>query len=169
MTEQLDDHDEKLEAGQRGKQLTGRPRKDITPEAVKGLAAIFATYDEMAAYFECSSRTIKRRMKEPAFKQARLEGEGLARISLRRLQWRHARGSGSSAVSMTIHLSQHHLGQTAKAALELSGKVDGDVTVTTSARERVTTKVEQLAQRIARGAPGVLAAGGTPAVLREPV
>jgi hypothetical protein len=48
---------------------------------------------------------------EEEFRDVWEQGKAERRIALRRLQWRHAQGTGSSAVQMTIHLSKHWLGE----------------------------------------------------------
>lgn len=147
----------------------GRPPVEIDAAKLEALAKLQCTHEEIAAVFECSKRTIIRKLKkDPELKAAYERGKQLGKVSLRRLQFRHANMANSAGVTMTIHLSKHHLGETDKAALELTGRVDSNVQVTT-ARERVSKKLDQLAQRIASRATGLALTGGTAAVSREPV
>jgi hypothetical protein len=98
------------------------------------LGALHATTEEVAAFFNCEKRTIINRLKEPALKLAYENGKQNGKLNLRRLQLRHAQGTGSGAVNMTIHHSKHLLGQTDKSLLELTGK-DGKPI------ETITTKM----------------------------
>ncbi len=99
----------------------GRPPIEIDLEQLAKLASIGCTKEEAAYILGCSKRTLLDRMKQEEVSEAWEKGVVLGKVSLRRLQWRHANGSGSSAVNMTIHLSKHRLGETDKAAIEMSG------------------------------------------------
>lgn len=146
----------------------GRPPVEINAEELKRLAALQHTVEELAFFFKVSSRTMKRKLKDPELRRAYDEGKAGGKAALRRLQWRHAQMANGAGVNMTIHLSKHWLGETDKAALELTGRVDSNVQVTT-ARERVTKKIEDLASRIASRVDSVAIAGGAPAISGEPV
>jgi hypothetical protein len=155
----------KLEAEATG----GRKRVFIDQGILKALAEIQCTVEEAAAVLGVSKRLLLRRFEDANFKAIWETGQAVGRVSLRRLQFRHAKMPNSAGVQMTIHLSKHHLGQTEKAALELSGRVDSNVELKTSARDRVNAKLDALAERIARRVDGIaIAAGATPAA-REPV
>lgn len=105
---------------QKGKM--GRPKFVIDEELVKKLAALQCTYDEMAFACGCSKRTFIRQLNEQGDLAEQLEaGKAGGKLSLRRQQWLHARMPNSAGVQMTIHLSKHWLGETDKAAVELSG------------------------------------------------
>ena len=147
----------------------GRPRVRIEPKTLEQLARLLCTYEEAAAFFGVTERTIIRRLKEPKLAEAWEVGRANGKLSLRRLQFRHAQMANSAGVQMTIHMSKHHLGETDKAALELSGKVDSMVEVNTSARDRVVRKLDNLAERIARGVAGIASAAGASLPAREPV
>jgi hypothetical protein len=137
----------------------GRPRVKIDDEDLLKLAKMQCTYEEAAAFFGCDERTIKRRLQEPKYRSIWDRGLATGKTSIRRLQWRHAAGTGSSAVQMTIHLSKHHLGQTDKAAIEHSGRIDSTVDMA-SAKERVSRKLDDLAKRIASRVDGIAVAAG---------
>lgn len=95
----------------------------INAPTLKKVAALGCTIEEAAEFFECSEKTLDRKLKsDPELRQAWKEGQARIKMSLRRLQWRHANGEGSAAVHMTIHLSKHLLGQTDKAALDIGNK-----------------------------------------------
>ena len=96
-------------------------RKVISLDILRNLATQQNTIEDAAYVFGVSLKTMKRRLQEPEFREAWEGGKAAGRMSLRRLQWRHANSGGSSAVSMTIHLSKHWLGESDRKALELSG------------------------------------------------
>jgi hypothetical protein len=146
----------------------GRPRLRINVDDVRKLAALLCTYEEAASWFGITERTFIRRVKEPELADAWAVGKASGKLSLRRLHWRHAQMANSAGVQMTIHMSKHQLGETEKAALELSGHVDSTVEVS-SARDRVNTKLDTLAKRIAGRVAGVAAAAGAKLHSGEPV
>jgi hypothetical protein len=69
-----------------------RPRKQIDPAQVEGLAAIGCTVDEIAAVLDCTARTLQRR-----FVTHMDRGRGRMRMSLRRLQMKAAE-NGNAAI-----------------------------------------------------------------------
>lgn len=127
----------------------GRPKTEIDPIALERLAQIHCTIDEAAAVLGCSKRTLIRHLKEPANRERWDAGREKGKASLRRLQWQHANGSGSSAVQMTIHLSKHWLGETEKILNELTGRDGGPIQT-----EEVMRDAESFASRMARLAAG---------------
>lgn len=151
-----------------GEATGGRPQVKIDHENLLALAQLQCTEEEAASFFNCSKRTIIRKLKDPKLRAIWERGLALGRVSLRRLQFRHAKMPNSAGVQMTIHLSKHHLGQTERAALELSGRVDSAVEVST-ARERVLRKIDNLRERIAGRVAGIAAAAGASQVSGEPV
>ena len=141
----------------------------IDTEALQNLAKIQCTYAEAAAFFDCDEKTIKRRLStDPQLRECWDRGKELGRISLRRLEWRHAQMATSGGVTMTIHLARQHLGETERAALELSGRVDGTLEVN-SARERVGRKLDGLAERIEGRVASIAVEAGATTVPRQPV
>jgi hypothetical protein len=126
----------------------GRPKVEIDPVQLEKLGALHATYDEVAAFFDCEKRTIINRLKEPALQLAYANGKQKGKLNLRRLQLRHAQGTGSSAVNMTIHLAKHWLNETDKAAVELTGKGGGPIeTKNVSPRELIASRIASIAAR----------------------
>lgn len=90
----------------------GRPPVEIDIVQLAALGAMHATHEEIAAFYNCDRRTVINRLKIPEYLLAYENGKLRGKLNLRRLQWRHAQGTGSSAVNMTIHLSKHWLGET---------------------------------------------------------
>lgn len=109
----------------------GRPRSEIDPDMIRQLSLIGCTYDEIADVLQVSLRTLMRHMEEDAkivdengdpcgpLHMAREAGLAGAAISIRRLMWRHARGSGGSAVAATKHLAAFILGEHERALVEV--------------------------------------------------
>lgn len=80
-----------------------RPKKQISEEAVKQLAAIDCSYAEMAAVLGCDEKTLSNR-----FSQAIKDGRENGKMSLRRKQFEVAM---SGNVPMLIWLGKQRLGQ----------------------------------------------------------
>ena len=132
--------------------MAGKPPAEIHIEQLIKLAALNVTVEEAASYFKCCKRTMLRYLEKPDFAAAWESGKASGRMSLRRLQWQHANGKGSSAVQMTIHLSKHWLGETDKFLNEHSGPGGGPIeTKDVSARDILASRIAALA---ARGEPG---------------
>ena len=84
--------------------MAGRPKIEIDYVAVEKLANIQCTQDEIAGFLGISTRTFQRDEKcMELYNQGRENGK----ISLRRMQWRHAEKSAS----MAIFLGKQYLGQ----------------------------------------------------------
>lgn len=108
---------------------TGRPPTRISPEDLEKLAFLQCTYEEAAAFFGCSERTIKRRFqKNPELKASWKKGQLTGHTSLRRLMWRHAHMPNSAGANMSIFLAKNWLGMTDKQAL--TDKDGNDLVVT---------------------------------------
>jgi hypothetical protein len=111
---------------------TGRPRIEIDKVLLKALASIGATEAEICAGLiatgvQLDLRTLKRRLQEPQYREVWQQGKSEFHLSLRRLQFRHAKMPNSAGVTMTIHMSKHQLGETEKSLLELTGKDGGPI------------------------------------------
>lgn len=82
----------------------GRPAKVIDMELVKSLAGIMCTQQEIASVLGVDMSTLTR---NPNFAQAFENGKEKGKMSLRRIQWKHAQTSAS----MAIWLGKQYLGQ----------------------------------------------------------
>lgn len=136
--------------------MAGKPPAEIDLKQLEGIAKFHCTIDEAAVFFGCSKRTMLRYLDEenrdPAYREAWERGRTNGKLSLRRLQWQHASGTGSSAVQMTIHLSKHWLGETEKSLLELSGPDGGPIeTKDVSPVNRIRSRIAGLAARSGAG------------------
>ena len=83
-----------------------RPLKKIDNEAIKKLAQLHCTFDEIAQFCDVSTKTLQRR-----YVHLIKNGREMGRISLRRAQFEKAIGGN---VVMQIWLGKQHLGQTDK-------------------------------------------------------
>jgi hypothetical protein len=82
------------------------------------LCTLQCTTEEIAAWFNCSIRTIEKYAKKPEFAEVMARGRAKGRISLRRTQMKLME-SGSTA--MAIWLGKQLLGQRDVTPVELSG------------------------------------------------
>ena len=82
----------------------GRPKKQIDYTAVEKLANIQCTQEEIASFLGVSSRTL---LRDEKFKELFSKGRENGKMSLRRIQWKHAEKS----VPMAIWLGKQYLGQ----------------------------------------------------------
>lgn len=105
----------------------GRPEVEIDLKELRKLAQLHCTEDEIAAFFECSKRTVIRKLQEPLYREAYDLGKAMGKLNLRRRQVQIANGNRQGAVNMAIHLGRHWLGQTDRALLELSGPKGGPI------------------------------------------
>ena len=134
--------------------MPGKPACAIDVTQLEKLAALHCTIDEAAAFFGCCKRTMLRYLDETArdsmYREAWERGRQNGKSSLRRLQWKHANETGSSAVTMTIHLSKHWLGETEKSLVEMTGRDGGPVAVQHdgSARRILEERIAAIAERM---------------------
>ena len=82
----------------------GRPKKQIDYVTVEKLAKIQCTQEEIASFLGISSRTL---LRDEKFKELFAKGRENGKMSLRRIQWKHAEKS----VPMAIWLGKQYLGQ----------------------------------------------------------
>lgn len=78
---------------------------------VRKIAVLQPTIEEAAAFFDLAARTMKRKLRQPGFKEAWAAGRFDGRMSLRRMMFIHAQRPNSSGVAAAIHLSKHWLGE----------------------------------------------------------
>jgi hypothetical protein len=136
----------------------GRPKVAVTTDALFRLASLQCTQTEVATYFGCTERTIRRRLTKPEYREAWKTGRARGRISLRRLGWRHASGTGSAAVAAWIHMSKFILGYSEKLLGERSG-VDLPSFDAAGAKERLMERIACLSER--QGSADKLGEGGS--------
>ena len=81
-----------------------RPKKEIDYEAVEKLASIQCTQEEIASFLNLSVRTLQR---DDEFCRLYKKGQENGKMSLRRIQFKHAEKNSS----MAIFLGKQYLGQ----------------------------------------------------------
>ena len=82
----------------------GRPKIEIDYATVEKLANIQCTQDEIASFLGVSTRTLQR---DEKFMELFNKGRDNGKMSLRRIQWKHAEKSAT----MAIWLGKQYLGQ----------------------------------------------------------
>ena len=82
----------------------GRPKIEIDYTTVEKLANIQCTQEEIASFLGISSRTL---LRDEKFKELFAKGRENGKMSLRRIQWKHAEKSAT----MAIWLGKQYLGQ----------------------------------------------------------
>jgi hypothetical protein len=159
----------------------GRPPVEIDKVVLAKLGALHATHEQIAAWYDCTRRTVINRLKDPEYLLAYENGKQRGKLNLKQLQWRHAQGldpdgkyingSQSAAVNMTKHLSQHWLGETdnppsttVNTNNTLAVNVEGS-----GARERITAKLTALSERIESRVVELAAESGASLLPREPI
>ena len=90
-------------------------RADIDLGELERLCAIQCTDEEIAAWFNVSTRTIERRRLEPAFAEVMERGKAKGRISVRRLQMKLLEQGNAT---MGVWLGKQILGQVDQVALQ---------------------------------------------------
>ena len=94
-------------------------------EKLEVLAQVQCTVEEAAAAMDISPATFRKKLNaDPKMKENWDRGAPKGRVSLRRLQWQHARGFGPHAVAMTVHLSKHWLGEHDKQNLDINANIN---------------------------------------------
>ena len=84
--------------------MAGRPKIEIDYATVEKLANIQCTQDEIASFLGVSTRTLQR---DEKFMELFNKGRDNGKMSLRRIQWKHAEKSAT----MAIWLGKQYLGQ----------------------------------------------------------
>ena len=109
----------------------GRKRVRIDEVSFVQAAKLQCTVEELAAFFDVSLRTMKRRLAEPKYRDLFNRAQNLGKLSIKRQSFKHMQMANSAGVRMTIHLRKVHLGETDKALLELTGKGGGPIETVT--------------------------------------
>lgn len=98
--------------------MAGRKKLLIDYEAVKRMAAIMATDEEIAAFLGCSVDTLYRR--GDLYQKAKEEGRVNGMINLRNYQMQAAKAKNPT---MLIWLGKQYLGQKDRQEIEHSGSI----------------------------------------------
>jgi hypothetical protein len=132
-----------VEGNMRGGSRTGDGRKpvEIDLEQLEKLASLQCTDRELAAFFRCTTRTIEKRRKEPAFKEALERGKALGQISVRRAQMRLLE---SGNATMGIWLGKQLLGQRDVTPVELTGANGSAIKFSTEAVDAIIAEAKKI-------------------------
>ena len=84
--------------------MAGRPKIPIDYDVVEKLSAMMCTEEEIATFFGCHIRTLQR---DKEFCRVYKKGQENGKMSLRRMQWKHAEKNPS----MAMILGKVNLGQ----------------------------------------------------------
>lgn len=104
----------------RGGSRKGAGRKPIQIDLsdLERLCTIHCTYEEIAAYYGCSVRTVETCAKRPEYAEAMARGRAKGRIAVRRAQMRLLEAGNAT---MGIWLGKQLLGQRDVTPIELTG------------------------------------------------
>jgi len=97
----------------------GRPPVSIDLVELEKLCMLQCTNEDMAAWFNCSVRTIENYSKKPEVAEAMVRGRAKGRISVRRAQMRLLEAGNAT---MAVWLGKQLLGQRDVTPIELSGE-----------------------------------------------
>jgi len=103
-----------------------RPEAKIDLLELEKLCGMQCTYDEIAAFFGVSSRTIDRRRKHPRFAEIMDRASAKGRISVRRHLFRQAAGNN---VAAAIFLAKNLLGYRDVVNTEHTGLAGGPIQI----------------------------------------
>ena len=82
--------------------------KEVDVGTIEKLAALSCTIEEIAGFFDVSLSTLKRRLREPKYRTAFVEGRAKGKVALRRAQFRVA---SKGNTTMLVWLGKQMLGQ----------------------------------------------------------
>ena len=102
----------------------GRKAVEIDVVELEKLCSLQCTYEEIAAWFNVSVRTIESRRKQPKFAEAMDRGKARGRISVRRAQMRLLEAGNAT---MGIWLGKQLLGQKDIVTNEHTGSSGGPI------------------------------------------
>lgn len=115
----------------------GRKPVEIDLEQLEKLASLQCTDQELAAFFRCTTRTIEKRRKELAFKEAIERGRALGRISVRRSQMKLLEAGNAT---MGVWLGKQLLGQRDVTPIELTGANGSEIKFSMEAIDAILTE-----------------------------
>jgi hypothetical protein len=118
----------------------GRKPLEIDLEQLEKLASLQCTDRELAAYFRCTTRTIEKRRKEPAFKEALERGKALGQISVRRAQMRLLEAGNAT---MSVWLGKQLLGQRDVTPVELTGSNGSEIKFSKEAVDAIISEAKK--------------------------
>jgi hypothetical protein len=122
-----------------GGRRNGAGRKPIEFDLVEleKLCVLQCTHEEIAAWFNCTVRTIETYAKKPGFSEVMARGRAKGRISVRRAQMKLLE---SGNATMGVWLGKQLLGQRDVTPVELSGADGAPIKITLEALDAILTK-----------------------------
>lgn len=99
------------------KKKMGRPKTQIDYDLVLKLSSMMCTEEEIATVFNCSTKTLQR---DEEFCRTFKKGQENGKMSLRRIQWKHAEKNASMAMFLgKVYLNQKEREEEAKTPREM--------------------------------------------------
>ena len=118
----------------------GRKPVEIDLEQLEKLGSLQCTDREIAAFFRCTTRTIEKRRKDPAFKEALERGKALGQISVRRAQMKQLH---AGSATMGIWLGKQLLGQRDVTPVELTGRNGSEIKFSMEAIDAIIAEAKK--------------------------
>lgn len=118
----------------------GRKPVEIDLVELEKLCSLQCTHEEIAAWFNCSLRTIENYAKKPEFSEVMTRGRARGRISVRRAQMKLLEAGNAT---MGVWLGKQFLGQRDVTPVELSGANGGPLQITLEAVDAILTQAKR--------------------------
>jgi hypothetical protein len=116
---------------------SGRKPVSIDPVELQKLCTLQCTHEEIAAWFNCSVRTIENYSKRPEFAEVMARGRAKGRISVRRAQMKLLDAGNAT---MGVWLGKQFLGQRDVTPVELSGANGAPLQITLEVVDAILTQ-----------------------------
>lgn len=123
----------------------------IDPDELERLAELHPTISEAAAFFRVSESTLKRRLRDPLYREAWETGKARTNLALRRIQLAHARRGNTK---LLIHLGEVLLGQMTNSHQNLNislGEPQRRLTITREELEETLSELDARYEMIQAG------------------
>ena len=118
----------------------GRKRIPIDPHELHKLCVLQCTHEEIAAWFNCSVRTIEKYVKKPGVAEVVARGRAKGRISVRRAQMKLLE---SGNATMGVWLGKQFLGQRDVTPIELTGAQGRPLRISLEAIDAIITETKE--------------------------
>lgn len=119
----------------------GRPKKIIDQDAFEKLCALQCTESEICAFFNVTDKTLANWCKETYglnFSEIFAQKREAGKISLRRMQWKHAEKNAT----MAIYLGKQYLGQRENVGVTFNNE-RADDPITKALKESLSNGTER--------------------------
>jgi hypothetical protein len=129
-----------------GGRRAGAGRKPVSIDFVElqKLCTLQCTQEEIAAWFNCSVRTIEKYSRRPEFAEVMTRGRAKGRISVRRAQMKLLE---SGNATMGVWLGKQLLGQRDVTPIELSGREGKPVELTLEVIDAILAHAKKTGRR----------------------